>query len=65
MAIHAVETSVQLSAQKPRRVSLDERAALDGVEITLPCEKFASEVSPKSIRFCHRELVHLLVLLQA
>ena len=65
MAIDAVVGGIELSLQEPRIVSVLEGTAVDGLEISLPGEEFASLLGPEFLRLGDRFVVELFVFVQA
>lgn len=61
MAIDQVVAGVELALDEPLVVTSLERAAVDGLEVAVPCQQLASVLAPELGGLCDGLLVELLV----
>lgn len=65
MAIDAVVACIQTALDEPGVVTVLKAAGMHGLEVALPREQFAGEVTPKLVGVLDGLLVQLLVVLEA
>lgn len=64
VAVDKIVAGIELALDEPLVVAIFKRAAVDSLEIAVPCEQFAGMSAPELGRLCDGLLVELLVLLE-